>query len=281
MTYYHRRPTFNQRMSTINAFINDYIEDALRLSPEELATKSKSDTGYTFLHAIAGFTRDPTILRDQIVGVLLAGRDTTASTLSFCLYELARHPEVVAKLRREILDTLGADGEPTYRNLKDMAYVKAVVNETLRLYPAVPYNMRVALKDTTLPRGGGPDGKKPVGVLKGMVIAYSTYIMQRRADLYPAVSENFAEINTFSPERWEGWHPKGHEYVPFNAGPRICVGQQFALTEMAYLLCRMFQKYETVENRMGPEGEGPMMRTDLTSKPAHPVLVAFFEPKEA
>lgn len=265
-------------MGTINDFINKYIERALRLSPEELATKSKSDAGYTFLHALASFTRDRTVLRDQILAVLLAGRDTTSATLSFALYELARHPEIVAKLRREILSTVGPDGEPTYRDLKDMSYLKAVINETLRLYPAVPYNMRVALRDTTLPVGGGPDGKQPIGILEGMVLGYSTYIMQRRADIYPPVSETFADPSVFSPERWENWHPRGHEYVPFNAGPRICVGQQFALTEMAYVLCRMFQRYARVEGRMGPEfSVKPVLKTDLTVKPASPIMVAFFE----
>lgn len=185
----------------------------------------------------------------------------------------------MAKLREEILATVGPEDEPTYRDLKDMSYLKAVVNETLRLYPAVPYNTRVALRDTTLPKGGGPDGSQRVGVLEGMVMAYSPYIMQRRPDLYPPVSDTFADVNQFSPERWEHWHPKGHEYVPFNAGPRICVGQQFALTEMAYVLCRMFQRYGRVEGRMA-NMERPVLKTDLTVKPASPILVAFFDAEE-
>lgn len=275
------RARFKTVLGTINATVNDYIDRALSLSSEELATKAKSDAGYTFLHAIAAFTRDRQVLRDQIVAVLLAGRDTTSATLSFTLYELARHPEIVARLRREIFATVGPDNPPTYRNLKDMSYLKAVVNETLRLYPAVPYNTRVALRDTSLPRGGGPDGSQPVGILKGTIMAYSTYVMQRRPDLYPPVSEKFADVSEFSPERWEVWHPKGHEYVPFNAGPRICVGQQFALTEMAYVLCRMFQRYERVEGRMSPSfAEKPVLKTDLTVKPASPIKVAFFKPQE-
>ncbi|SPN96954.1 related to n-alkane-inducible cytochrome P450 [Cephalotrichum gorgonifer] len=272
------RFAFRSHLRVVDSFINTYIERALRLSPSELSTKTKSDADYTFLHAIASFTRDRTVLRDQLLAVLLAGRDTTASTLSFALYELARRPDVVSRLRREILAAVGDEGKPTYGDLKNMPYLKAVVNETLRLYPAVPFNTRVALRDTTLPRGGGPDGRQPVAILKGTIMGYSTLIMQRRADIYPPVSGAFADPAAFSPERWESWHPRGHEYVPFNAGPRICVGQQFALTEMTYVLCRLFQRYERVEGRMGPAGaEKPSMKTDLTLKPGDPVRVAFFE----
>ena len=118
------RSTFKARMKIINEFVNPFIEQALRLSPEELATKTKSDTGYTFLHALAGFTRDRKILRDQLVAVLLAGRDTTACTLSWTFFELARHPEVLQKLRAEIIDRIGLDQPPTYHDLKEMKYLQ-------------------------------------------------------------------------------------------------------------------------------------------------------------
>jgi len=91
------------------------------------------------------------------------------------------------------------------------------MNETLRKYPGVPFNVRLALKDTTLPRGGGPDGKSPMGILKDTPIAYSTLVMQRRPDLTP-------DPDTWSPERWETWQPKHWQYIPFNGGPRICIG---------------------------------------------------------
>lgn len=87
----------------------------MSLTPEELATKTKSDTGYTFLHALAGFPRDRTVLRDQLVAVLLAGRDTTACTLFWTFFELACHPEVVRKLRAEIVDKIEFERLPTYR----------------------------------------------------------------------------------------------------------------------------------------------------------------------
>ena len=91
--------------------------------------------------------------------------------------------------------------------------------------------MRVAWHDTTLPTGGGRDGKQPIGVLKGTPVGYSPLSMQLREDLYPADPE-LAHPHEFSPERWETWTPKTWQYIPFNGGPRICVGQQFALTEI-------------------------------------------------
>lgn len=79
---------------------------------------------YTFLQALASTTKDPKVLRDQIVAILLAGRDTTAAALSWTMYELARHPAVFQKLRAEIIDTIGLENPPTYRNLKDMKYLQ-------------------------------------------------------------------------------------------------------------------------------------------------------------
>jgi cytochrome P450 len=166
---------FRKELKIMDDFIQPYIETVLALSPGELDKKlSKRDT---FLDALARFTRDPRVLRDQLVAVLLAGRDTTAGTLSFCTFELARNPEVVAKLRAEITEHLGvcAGGKiPTYNDLKEMKYLNAVINETLRFYPVVPFNVRYSLHDTTLPRGGGPDGLSPVGVRGDTRVVYHT-----------------------------------------------------------------------------------------------------------
>jgi cytochrome P450 len=275
------RKTFNAGLKVINNFVNQYIELALRLTPEELATKSKSDEGYTFLHELASFTQDPKVLRDQLVAILLAGRDTTASSLSWTLYELSRHPEVVRKLREEIIATVGLEKQPTYADLKSMKYLQNVMNETLRLYPVVPFNVRLALKDTTLPRGGGPDGTEPMAVLKDTPIGYSTLVMQRREDIYPPVSDKFAHHLEYSPERWFHWQPKPWTYIPFNGGPRICIGQQFALTEMSYVLCRLFQKYERVESHMEAiDGGDPTLKAEIVLQPGDGVKVSFWEARK-
>lgn len=266
---------FRQGLKVLNTFMDRYIDQALALSPAELEKRTKSDEGYTFLHAIASYTRNRAVLRDQIVAVLLAGRDTTAVTLSWLFYELSTHPEVVTKLRQEIATHVGLDKAktPSYSDLKNMRYLQHTLNEVLRLYPVVPYNVRVALEDTTLPRGGGPEGLDPIAILKDTPIGYSTFIMQRRADIYPPTSADFPHYLEFCPERWDSWQPKHWQYVPFNGGPRICIGQQFALTEMAYTVVRVLQRFARVESR----GEFPGFRTDIVLQPANGVHVGFFE----
>ncbi|ROV97644.1 hypothetical protein VSDG_04644 [Cytospora chrysosperma] len=276
---------FRRCLATMNEFVNQYVQQALDLSPEELASKTKSDRSYTFLHELASYTRDPKVLRDQLVAVLLAGRDTTASSLSWTIYELGRHPEVVKRLREEILSVVGPDRTPTYADLKGMRYLQNVMNETLRLYPVVPFNVRFALRDTTLPRGGGPDGTLPIGVLKNTPVGYTTLGMHRRPDLYPPASSAAGGLRPpgeFSPERWCAWQPRPWQYVPFNGGPRICIGQQFALTEMGYVLTRMFQRFGRVESSMHDvDGGRPTLKAEIVLQPGDGVHVAFWEAKDA
>ncbi|KAI8938645.1 hypothetical protein NX059_004515 [Plenodomus lindquistii] len=268
-----QRMGFYSSIDTINDFVSTFIDRALLLSPTELEAKSNHESDYTFLHAIASYTRDRATLRDQLVSILLAGRDTTACTLTWVIYYLSTSPTILSKLRKEIIDTVGLSEKPTYENLKNLKYLQHILNETLRLYPVVPYNVRMSLKDTTLPTGGGPDGTSPIGILAGTPIGYSTLVMQRRADLYPDPSTGFPDPAAFVPERWDNWTPKSWTYVPFNGGPRICIGQQFALTEMGYTLVRLFQRFEKVENRMG--GVEPGLHADIVLQPAKEIRVAF------
>lgn len=267
--------SYNEGIKTIEQFIMPFIEQALALPIEELDKISRSDKNFTFLHAIARATRDRKIIRDQLIAVLLAGRDTTAATLSWTIYELAHAPKVVAKLRSEILTTVGPSQTPSYENLKNMPYLTHCLNETLRLYPAVPFNVRTALQDSSLP--GGP-GQPDIIVLKGDAVTYSPYVMQRRHDLYPPVGPDFVDPQVYSPERWQKWTPRPWQYVPFNGGPRICVGQNFAMTEMAFCLVRLFQRYQRLEYR--GDWEAQFLKADIVGAPGHGVPVAFFEGAE-
>lgn len=100
----------------------------------------------------------------------------------------------------------------------------------------------MANKDTYLPTGGGPDGTAPVYIPKGHEVMYSVYAMQRHQKFFGP------DADEYRPERWENLRP-GWAYVPFNGGPRICIGQQFALTEAGYTAVRILQHFEAIESR--------------------------------
>lgn len=195
--------------------------DSRKSEPEEPPSTSR----YVFLHELVSQTSDPIKVRSELLNILLAGRDTTASFLSNVWFELSNRPDVWSRLQREIAAALPDGDFPTFEKLKDMKYLRAVLNESLRLYPVVPENGRQAEVDTVLPVGGGEDGKSPVFVKKGQMVHWSLYTMHRRKDLYGEDAESFI------PERWldQGEEKKGlrvgWEYLPFNGGPRICIGR--------------------------------------------------------
>lgn len=198
---------------------HDFIDHFVRLAlSKELREKvlEEGDSGkkekYIFLEALAQQTRDPIELRSQLLHILLAGRDTTASLLGWLFHSLARDPARYKKLRQVILDEFGTYEQAGPKNisfaqLKGCTYLQQCLNESLRLYPVVPVNGRTANKDTTLPVGGGPDRQARVFVPKGTDVLYSVHVMQRRKDLWGE------DAHDFIPERWEGRRP-GWDFVP-------------------------------------------------------------------
>ncbi|KAL7934449.1 cytochrome P450 [Trichoderma chlorosporum] len=256
---------YKRGIRILETFIQPFIDATLALTPEELESISKSDKEFTFLHNMALFTRDPQVIRDQIMAVLLAGRDTTAATLSWTLYELSNYPEIWHRLRSRVLETVGPEAAPTYEDLKDLTCLTHALNETLRLYPAIPFNVRTCRQ---------PD----IATLKGDHILYSTLAMQRLKDFYPPVSDKFADPAIYSPERWEHWTPKPWQFIPFNGGPRICIGQNFAMTEMAFTLVRLLQRYERIEYR--GDWAAQYLKADIVGCPGQGVPIALYEAKQ-
>jgi cytochrome P450 len=126
-------------MDTLNNFIAPFVERAILMS----STSAKRDLTEdetekkTFTHSLSEFTRDRKVMRDQLVSTLLAGRDTTACTLSWLFYELSYHPEIYTKLRKEVLDTIGQHEKPTYEDLKNMKYLQHCINESTPPLPVV------------------------------------------------------------------------------------------------------------------------------------------------
>ena len=199
---------------------------------------------YVLLHELVAATPDKIRVRIELLNILLAGnnvvdlkivlilivcpgRDTTAALLSDVWWTISREPQVWTRLQKEVqaLEKPLGDEKPIFEELKDMKYLRAVLNESLRLHPVVPANSRQAATDTTLPLGGGVDGKSPVFVPKGTIVAYCIYAMHRRRDFYGE------DADEFKPDRWldEGGKKGlrvGWEYLPFNGGPRICIGRK-------------------------------------------------------
>lgn len=241
---------FRQACEVCKDFTSSYVDLALKRTAKYVSSSEKEKAknepqSYVFLDELAKETRDPIILRDQAINTLVAGRDTTASLLSWVFLMLARNKDVFFELRKTILESFG-DGHDlsnvTFETLKRCDYLKYVINETLRLYPTVPNNFRYALKDTSLPRGGGPDETEPIFVPKGHLILYCTYVLHRHPLLWGSDSKEFR------PMRWatrSNAHP--WSYLPFNGGPRICLGQQFALTEASYTIVRLLQSFKDIE----------------------------------
>ncbi|KAI1503273.1 cytochrome P450 [Biscogniauxia marginata] len=230
---------FDEACRTVHETTDKIITEYLGHLGEKASTKDK----YVFLYELVKEIQDPPQLRYEILNVLLAGRDTTAALLSNIFFVLSRRPDVWARLQTEVKEAF--EGRiPEYNILRNMRYIRNLLNECLRLYPVVPFNSRIATTNTILPRGGGSDGQSPVFVRAGQLVNYYVWAMHRDPKHFGPNAE------VFDSDRWNdsSFRP-GWAYIPFNGGPRICVGQQYALTEVAYIVVRLVQQFESVKCR--------------------------------
>jgi len=169
-------------------------------------------------------------LRDAVLNFLIAGRDTTAQALSWTIYLLSSHPEAMAKARQEVMDVCGASG-PSYDEINKLPYLQAVISESLRLFPSVPVDIKVAIQDDTLPDG--------TFVPRGTVLLYNIFSMARNTSIWGTDCEKFR------PERWLEMDasPSNYVYPVFNAGPRECLGKRLAQVEMRACLASLLPHF--------------------------------------
>lgn len=158
-------------------------------------------------------------VRDEAMTLFLAGHETTANALAWTFYLLAKNPDVRERLEAEV-DALGAP--PTYEDLKRLPYALAVFKEAMRLYPPAYVLARRTIEDTAL---GGHILKK------NTIVILNVIGMHRRPDLFP-------DPDRFDPTRFERELPRG-AYLPFGAGPRVCIGNHFATMEGHLLLATL------------------------------------------
>jgi cytochrome P450 len=168
-------------------------------------------------------------LRDESITVFAAGHETSANALTWTLYLLSQHPEKLATLRAEIQKTLG-DRRPALEDLREMRYVASVIDESMRLYPPAYGLGRSAL---------GQDEILGVKIPRRAVLFISIYALHRDPAYWEAPDE-------FRPERFLEPNPDRPRlaYMPFGAGPRICIGNNFALMEMQLILIRLLQHFD-------------------------------------
>ncbi|TFL02950.1 cytochrome P450 [Pterulicium gracile] len=230
-------------LEVIDGFIEPILRDAVRKKQTGEKVEKGGEAETTLLDYLVTKTEDHTTLRDETFNLLVAARDTTSSLLTFVVYMLAEHPDVLRRLREEILDQVGPTNMPTYDDVRVMKFLRAVLNETLRFFAPVPFNIRTC-KNATLWASKVP-GEKPMFIPAGTRIPYSVLIMHRREDLWGPDAGKW-DPDRFIDERVERLTANPFIFLPFNAGPRICLGQQFAYNEASFFLVRLLQNFSEI-----------------------------------
>lgn len=195
--------------------------------------------------------------RDESLTLMLAGHDTTAAALDWLWYNLASHPEVATRCRDEIEAVIGGR-EPTAADAGRLKYLEATIKESLRLYPpAIGVFLRQATADVTL---GG------YRVPKFGLVTLSSFVTQRDPRWFP-------EPEQFSPDRFlppqADTIPPG-AYFPFGAGPRVCIGQSFAMTEMLLVAAVLLRRFDV---ELLPDAPPPGLHVHMALRPKERLLL--------
>ncbi len=187
-------------------------------------------------------------LRDNLVTLLLAGHETTATTLAWTFYRLTKHPEVLEKAREEIARVVGK-GPVKPDDVVKLEYLEGVIKETLRLFPILPLMAR----DLQAPARIG-DWDLP----KDTCVIASTYLTHRRPDVWP-------DPERFDPMRFVGTRVSPYAFYPFGGGTRLCVGMSFAYYEMKIVIAQALTK---IVPRPVPGFEPRVIRTSTVLAPS-------------
>ncbi|KAM0126263.1 hypothetical protein ACHAP3_009340 [Botrytis cinerea] len=210
----------------VYSYFDAHVKRVLDKEPteEKVTSSGNAVRRHILLNELVQQIKDPLQLRYQIMNVFMPGRDTTFVLIANCLFHLARNPEIWAQLRAESIGF-------------EMFFKKA-----LRLQGPAGRSQLLALRNTILPVGGGPDGQSPILVEQGDVVALNIWGTNHDKDIWGN------DVDEFKPQRLNDkrmvW-----EFTPFLGGPRICPAQQQVLTQSVYLLVRMTRSFASIENR--------------------------------
>ncbi|KAM7395738.1 hypothetical protein PAMA_007152 [Pampus argenteus] len=172
---------------------------------------------------------DEELMLDNFVTFFIAGQETTANQLAFCIMELARHPDILEKVKKEVDDVIGMKHDITNDDLAKLIYLGQVLKETLRIYPTAPGTSRDIPEDIVI------DG---IHVPGGVICLFSSYVTGR-------MDKFFKDPLKFDPDRFHPDAPKPYYcYYPFALGPRSCLGQNFAQMEAKVVMAKLLQRFD-------------------------------------
>ncbi len=224
----------NRVFNRDKAFVEGML---MRVVDERRRTKEqKHDLLSMLMNAVDETTDRPMSDRqlcDELLTLVLAGHETTANALSFTLYLLSRHPSWLRRLRAEV-DSVLQDRNPKLADLSKLPVLKAVIDESLRLYPPAWIMERVSL---------GPDVLGGWSIPKGFIVGISPYAMHRNR-------RYFENPEAFDPTRFLGGASEASTprprlaYLPFGGGPRTCIGNAFALMELQVALAMIVRAFD-------------------------------------
>lgn len=201
-------------------------------------------------------------LVDEVAVLFLAGHETSASALTWALHLLARAPHVQQRAHEEVMAVLGGR-EPQLHAMKDLALVRNVFRETLRLFPPVGFIARESSQACPM-----RDKQVPAGA----TVMVAPWLIQRHRALWEAP-------DSFDPDRWNtaaAQDSAREAYLPFGLGPRACMGAAFAIQEAALVLATLLRAY-----RLEPAGDEPWPVGRLTIRPEHGVRLALHRRNQA
>ncbi|KAI0115672.1 cytochrome P450 alkane hydroxylase-like protein [Nemania sp. FL0031] len=243
-------------------FLDHYIQLAIG---ESRNTEQDSGKSKTLIQNLSSVSEDKSFIRSQVIQGMMASQETTSSLLGNVFFLLARNQEYWRKVRHQVLEI--DEGVLRFEALRENKLLRNIIFETLRLYPIFPLLSRVALRDTSLPLGGGPEQDASVFVPKGTTVQMGYFALHRD----PAVFGD--DVETFRPERWDSISPGQWDFMPFGGGMRACLGREKSLIEASFVLASMALRFSTLESRDGREWKSEMK---LTCQNANGCLVSFY-----
>ncbi|XP_026174309.1 cholesterol 24-hydroxylase-like isoform X1 [Mastacembelus armatus] len=172
---------------------------------------------------------DEEFMLDNFVTFFIAGQETTANLLAFCIMELGRHPHVLEKVRQEVDDVIGMKQDISYDDLGRLIYLSQVLKETLRMFSTAPGTSRELPEDMVI---------AGIHIPGGCSCFFDSYVTGR-------LEKFFKDPLTFDPDRFHPDAPKPYYcYYPFALGPRSCLGQNFAQMEAKVVMAKLLQRFD-------------------------------------